>query len=347
MPCTKCHQTPKIPDKPGVLISSCDSSEITQRFAKFLQHENLAFQQIDCYTLTINIPSLVQYLSLINRTSFFTKTQLQAVNLLFLDNLDALQPNQIRNIKPLRDYLNLFKTQVLIPILDNENLTIHFQPIINLMNQQIYGYEALSRGFAETGAVFQPEELIQMAAKGEMLFMLDRTCRENAIKAAAVQKIAKPLFINFSPTSIYDPIHCLVTTVKLAKSLAIDPKQVIFEVIKFDEVDDIDHLKHILNFYQHQGFSVCLDDINGSMLSLEMLNYLQPDYIKLKSSLIRDIQDNAINQKLIELVLDTAKKHDICVIAKGIETAKEHDYCQTLGIHYGQGFHLGKPKPSI
>ena len=83
-----------------------------------------------------------------------------------------------------------------------------------------------------------------------MLFYLDRACREISLKTAAVKNIHAKVFINFIPTAIYDPEHCLQSTVKWANQLEFDPKNVIFEVTESEYVEDLEHLSKILQFYK-------------------------------------------------------------------------------------------------
>lgn len=71
-------------------------------------------------------------------------------------------------------------------------------------------------------------------------YALDRVCRMAAVRSAA--HIQQKVFINFVPTSIYSPEHCLQSTVRLANQLGIEPSQFVFEVVETEKVDGIDHL---------------------------------------------------------------------------------------------------------
>jgi EAL domain-containing protein (putative c-di-GMP-specific phosphodiesterase class I) len=78
----------------------------------------------------------------------------------------------------------------------------------------------------------------QNQARNDMNFTLDRMCRETALKTTAVKKIDTKVFINFILTSIYDPEFCLASTVKWAKQLEFDPKNIVFEVVETQKVKD-------------------------------------------------------------------------------------------------------------
>jgi len=176
-----------------------------------------------------------------------------------------------------------------------------------------------------------------------MLFYLDRACREMALKTAAVKNIRAKVFINFIPTAIYDPKHCLKSTVKWAEQLNFDPKNVVFEVVESDYVEDTDHLCSILDYYKSQGFLVALDDVGSGYSSLNMIAKLMPNIIKIDRELIDNIDTNSVNQSIFKAIIKIAKENDIIVLAEGIERAEEIAFCAKEGADLAQGYYFGKP----
>lgn len=67
-----------------------------------------------------------------------------------------------------------------------------------------------------------------------MNFNLDRLCRESVLKTAATKKVTQKIFINYIPTSIYDPEFCLAPTVKWANQLAFDLLNIVLECLKLN-----------------------------------------------------------------------------------------------------------------
>jgi EAL domain-containing protein (putative c-di-GMP-specific phosphodiesterase class I) len=176
-----------------------------------------------------------------------------------------------------------------------------------------------------------------------MLFYLDRACRETSLKTAAVKNISSKVFINFIPTAIYDPHHCLASTVKWAKQLDFNPKNIIFEVIESDHVADLDHLKNILDYYKSQGFMVALDDVGSGYSSLNMIAKLLPDIVKIDREIITHIDTNTVNQSIFRAIVQIAHENNIVVLAEGIERAEEVAFCRANGADLAQGYYFGKP----
>jgi EAL domain-containing protein (putative c-di-GMP-specific phosphodiesterase class I) len=161
--------------------------------------------------------------------------------------------------------INLLEDSEFFDIVNNKTLTSYFQPIVNMHDGTIFGYEALVRGVKEDGTLMFPDELFSKSTRNDLNFKLDRMCRESALKTAAVKQITQKIFINFMPTAIYDPEFCLSSTMKWAKQLEFDPKNIIFEVVETQGVKDKNHLANILQYYRNEGFSIALDDVGGRL----------------------------------------------------------------------------------
>lgn len=198
----------------------------------------------------------------------------------------------------------------------------------------------------EEGRLIYPDKLFGWAKEGDMLFYLDWACRESALKNASAKNIAHKLFINFVPTAIYDPRHCLQSTVKWARELQFDPKNIVFEVTETEWVEDVEHLKEILAYYKSQGFKVALDDIGSGYSTLNMIAKLHPDIIKIDREIIDGIDSSHANQSVFKAIVSLAKELGITVLAEGIEREEEATYCFSNGADLVQGYYFGKPSAS-
>jgi predicted signal transduction protein with EAL and GGDEF domain len=101
----------------------------------------------------------------------------------------------------------------LLEIMRDERLTSHFQPIVSASGD-IFDHEALLRGLDVDGSLINPGRMFDTARSANLLFNLDRAARIKAIEEAADLGLENNIFINFNPTSIYDPVYCLRSTMK-------------------------------------------------------------------------------------------------------------------------------------
>lgn len=343
MSCTKCQSFPIVPKTGGDVIVSCDVSEMATKMIRYLSEQDIPYKIEDTQTLWVTVSGFANFLRLLCESKTFSTLEREAIYLLFLDHGETLTPSKLRLMKSLQHYKDLAGAEYLSTLISKGAMTTHFQPIIDLATDTIFGYESLVRGVNEEGELISPDRLFQWGREGDMLFYLDRACRENSLKTAAVKNITAKVFINFIPTAIYDPEHCLQSTVKWAKQLEFDPKNIIFEVVESDYVEDLDHLKKILDFYKAQGYKVALDDVGSGYSSLNMIAKLVPDIVKIDRALIDHIDTNEVNQSVFRAIVSIAKENGIMVLAEGIERLEEAAFCAKEGADLAQGYYYGKP----
>jgi EAL domain-containing protein (putative c-di-GMP-specific phosphodiesterase class I) len=229
-------------------------------------------------------------------------------------------------------------------MLAEERMTVLFQPIVRCTpDHPVFAYECLMRGIDPTGALVSPGRILSTAKSAELLFQVDLAARRAVIREAARLKIARPVFINFTPTSIYDPHFCLRTTVAAIKEAGIPPGNVVFEVIESEHVPDIGHLRNIMDYYREQGFRVALDDLGSGYSSLNMLSALQPDYVKLDMGLVRGVHADRHRALIAAKLLEVAQGLSIISIAEGVETAEEFEWLIRHGADLVQGYHFARP----
>lgn len=247
--------------------------------------------------------------------------------------------------KPLRS-LHAYKEAGWIDdIIDQEKIQSHYQPIVRPENgsYNIIGHELLSRGKAADGKTIAPFFLLEAARIRHRLFAFDRACRMASVRNAAVIK-DKLIFINFIPTAIYVPEHCLSTTIRLINEMGIPPENVVFEVVESDEVQDIDHLKGILNYYREHGFKYALDDVGTGANDLKKLSYLEPDIVKLAREYSDGVSRDPEKRKVAASLLQVAAHTGSQPLAEGVEHKEDADYLADMGYELFQGYYFARPQ---
>jgi EAL domain-containing protein (putative c-di-GMP-specific phosphodiesterase class I) len=341
--CLKCHILPCLTNSGGDLIISCEVPELTNKSKILLKSLKISFKEEDVLTLILHVSSFKEFIELILDSNVFSKHERESIRMLFLAPSEELTPSKIKDVKTLQKLKDILGATNLSNLLSKGGLTTHFQPIIDIKEDKIYGYETLARGVNDDGSLIYPDKLFSWAREGDMLFYLDRACRESSLKTAAVKNVQAKVFINFIPTAIYDPKHCLQATVKWANSLEFDPKNIIFEVIESDQVEDLAHLKSILDFYKSKGFMVALDDVGSGYSSLNMIAALVPDIVKIDRAIIDKIDLIPANQSVFRAIVSIAKENNIKVLAEGIERKEELAFVAANGADLVQGYYFAKP----
>ncbi len=229
-------------------------------------------------------------------------------------------------------------------IILNEEVQFHIQPIVD-SEEQIYAHEMLARFKDDNGNPLSPLNVFTAAKKRNRTYALDRVCRLSAVLSSV--NVSGKVFINFIPTSIYSPEHCLRSTVQLAEKLNMDPGRFVFEVVETEEVDDIEHLKSILAYYRKKGFNYALDDVGEGFSTVEVLEELKPNYMKLDIKFVQGISADKQKQIAAKKILTIANEIGSIPLAEGVEDRVDFDWLKDAGFKLFQGYLFGKPAPIV
>ncbi|MFB4202932.1 EAL domain-containing protein [Arhodomonas sp. KWT2] len=235
----------------------------------------------------------------------------------------------------------------LLDLIDDGRLASHFQPIMRNHGAglSVFAFEALARGRGADGETIPPGRMFGTARTAQLMFQLDRAARLAAVEASARLSRDTPLFINFNPTAIYDPAYCLRSTIEATRRIERAPETFVFEVVESDHVEDSQRLLSILEVYRDAGFRVALDDLGAGYSSLNLLQRLHPDFVKLDMELVQGVDGDPSRQAILRGLIDIAAGLGIEVIAEGIETPGERDWLVEHGVDYLQGFLFARPGP--
>ncbi|MBC7925890.1 MAG: EAL domain-containing protein [Bryobacteraceae bacterium] len=227
--------------------------------------------------------------------------------------------------------------------LSADTFDFHFQPIVDVSSETIFAHEALVRLPGRNGG-----EIVAEAVHRKRIHAFDSYCRQKAIRTAATRRTIpdQRVFINFMPSSIYDPNHCLKTTMAAMELAGMHPEQVTFEVVESEEVASIPQLLRIRDFYRRRGFGFALDDCGTGSNTSEMVHAFRPDFIKLDKSLTSAATVESSRREL-EAMLALGERLHCRVIAEGIETVEQMERLQSCGVTLMQGWLFGRPQPAF
>ena len=227
-------------------------------------------------------------------------------------------------------------------IISGKKLRTIYQPIVCLKKGRTFALEALTRG--PQGSFFEsPLRLFGFAKETGLLYTLEKVARETAISSLPSLPEGTKLFLNIDPQVFNDPTFSRGYTQKLLKNKGINPWDLVFEVTERNAIEDFAAFDATIRHYRQQGFNVAVDDAGSGYSSLQSITELQPEYIKLDISLIKNIHQSKVKQTVVETMLSLAYKLGARIIAEGIETQEELQTLLQLGVELGQGYFLVGP----
>lgn len=221
-------------------------------------------------------------------------------------------------------------------VLDNDELSIVVQPIIQISNHRLLGFECLSRFSGPEQ--WTPDIWFNMAASVGLGIELEMRAIHKGM--ALLEHLPAHIYLafNVSPDTI--------TSGELAKAI---PKaarrRVVLEITEHASVEDYGALGSALKDLRAHGVGLAVDDAGAGYASLRHILALQPDTIKLDISLTRNIQDDLARHSLAAALVHFGRDTKSQILAEGVETAAELESLRKLGVQSAQGYFLGRPMP--
>jgi EAL domain-containing protein (putative c-di-GMP-specific phosphodiesterase class I) len=221
-------------------------------------------------------------------------------------------------------------------VMEGDELDVVFQPIVELDSRAIVGYEALSRFSAEPQR--GPHEWFEEAHEVGLGPELE-LC---AIRKACERSRALPegvfMSVNVSPVTTERP--------ELLTLLAgCHVEHVVLEVTEHAPVEDYPRFRVAIARVRALGASLAVDDAGAGFASLRHILELDAELIKLDGSLTRSLDEGRRGRSLASAVISFGHESGASVLAEHVETEEQAVELHRLGVDYGQGYHLGRPRP--
>lgn len=227
-----------------------------------------------------------------------------------------------------------------------EDIKTLFQPVVDMRTLDVIGYEALSRG--PQGTEFaSPLLMFVLAQQYDLSFELDSLCRKKAFESARHVDTDKKIFVNTLTMTIHDPEFRGQYLKDLLDDLMIKPENVVFEINEKLAIDNYELFRSSFQDYSDIGIVHASDDIGTGYSDLERIMELNPGFMKIDISLVRDIDSSVIKQEIVKAMVGLSKGINSSIVAEGVETLEEYEVLKSLGVNCGQGYLFGRPTEEL
>lgn len=235
--------------------------------------------------------------------------------------------------------------------LATDQLTVHYQPFVELATGKVVGAEALVRWQHPERGLVQPVEFIHIAEETGLIIQVGQVVAAEAIRQLAEWQAEHllpqsfRLHINASPmefrssgfaSDIRDTLHRWEVP---ATSLVLEITET---GLMTDEAEIVDTLREL----RATGVGMAIDDFGTGYSSISYLRWLPVDAIKIDQSLVRGIDTDAQQHRLVAAIVQLIDAVGLQAIAEGVETSAQAAKLRALGCAYGQGYHFSPPRPA-
>lgn len=232
--------------------------------------------------------------------------------------------------------------------IENDELLLHYQPQLRLMDRKLEGVEALVRWeHPERGLIF-PDAFIPTAEESGLIEpMTDWVVQKALSQAAEWQRtgMCPGMSINVSARSLHR-LDLPDRVEEASRAVQLEPERVTLEVTESGVSEDMGAMLDIVTRLRLKGFALSIDDFGTGFSSLAQLRRLPFTELKLDRSFVRGAAMDADALSVLESSINLAKRLRLKTVAEGIESRAEWDLLVALGVDLGQGYHMARPMPA-
>lgn len=217
-----------------------------------------------------------------------------------------------------------------------------FQPIVDLNQAKIAGYETLTRPDPELGYKHAGELFDEAITEG-MTWELEAATREVSIRAAEKWPHDQLLFMNASPSVVADPRFVQSLNQHVEGRPGLMTNRLVVEITERSEQQYVDGLHQQTEALIAGGFNLAIDDVGAGTSGLNRILQLRPHWLKLDRDLVDGIASDPVRQNLVRFILHFVTLSGVQLIAEGIENHQDLQRLIDIGVRFGQGYLLGMP----
>lgn len=228
----------------------------------------------------------------------------------------------------------------------NEQLTVVYQPIIDLETGLITKCEALVRWYDGEGNEIPTAEFITLAEETSLVNEIDYFVLKQAGRYIRTlqqrEGINVALSVNVSPRVFSSTDAALNTWLELASEMA-SQIDLTIEITERLLIQGPDRAMQVLHKLKASGATIAIDDFGIGYSSLSYLAKLPIDYIKIDRSFVQNVDANRSTRLLVDTIISLAKNLDLKLVGEGVETDRHRQMLKEKGCDYAQGYLLGRP----
>lgn len=226
--------------------------------------------------------------------------------------------------------------------LRDDRFTAHAQPIIDLATNTIDRYELLIRMIDSKGEIVMPGIFLPVAERSGSIVDIDRWMVRHAISLLALAGDDIRVDVNLSGHA-FGNLEILDIVRDELDVAGIAPSRLGFEITETSAVIDMAKARAFVEGVKRLGCRVALDDFGSGFSSFYYLRNIPIDSLKIDGAFIRDLADNPGDQHVVRAIVELAAGFGIETTAEFVESAEVLDLLRTFGVHYAQGYYIGRP----
>jgi len=223
-----------------------------------------------------------------------------------------------------------------------KEMSVEFQPVLDLHAGHTSGLEALARWYSPTLGNVRPDRFIQIAENAGIIGRLSEVLFRKAVTEACQWPGKLTLSFNLSAVSLNTP-GAVSRLLSIARRAGFPVSQLVFEITESAVLKDFETALEVLEEIKAAGARIAIDDFGTGFSSLAYVHRLPIDALKVDRSFVRDLTHNQKSANVLRSILDLCENMSLSCVVEGVETQEQFDLISDLGAGQIQGFYYSKP----
>ena len=228
--------------------------------------------------------------------------------------------------------------------IQKDELSIFFQPIVDLASGKIRSFEALVRWFHPEKGELRPDEFIPVAEETGVIVTLGNWITAQAAKAAAQWPDDVTIAVNLSPLQIHAPGAVLGIRNALREA-GLPPERLVLEITESVLLDESEATTFFIETLSADGVKFALDDFGTGYSSLSYINKFPFSKIKVDRSFVSGPNVGPKTEAIIHAVAEMGSRLEMEIVAEGLETVEQVKAVRDAGCTLGQGYYFSRAVP--
>jgi diguanylate cyclase (GGDEF)-like protein/PAS domain S-box-containing protein len=235
--------------------------------------------------------------------------------------------------------------------LDENELELHYQPIVTTDKEEIVGVEALLRWRSPRRGMLAPHQFVPLAEETGLIVPMGRWVLEEACRAlqkwTVTHQDRRPLTVSVNLSALQFSQHRLLEDVSnTLESTGLPASQLCLEITETVLMTDTSATKATLDALHGLGVRVAIDDFGTGYSSLSYLKRFPIDVVKLDRTFVQGVVSDAVDTEIAKAVVGLSKALKMTTVAEGVETDTQRQILVELGCPLMQGYLTARPLPA-
>ena len=227
-------------------------------------------------------------------------------------------------------------------------IKVFYQPIVRAVNGMVADEEALARWYDPEQGLLSPAEFIGVLEDSRLIYLLDLYVLEQAldrmVRRQAAGRRVIPVSVNLS-RSDFEVCDMVEEVRRRVADAGVSPQMVTVEITESTIGSDVEYMKRQVERFHEFGFEVWMDDFGSEYSSLDYLQMIPFDLIKLDMRFMRQFETSEKSRMILAELVRLALALGLKVVAEGVETADQVSFLREIGCTKIQGYFFGRPLP--